>query len=109
MKTIREMMEVMEHFDNGGIVEHKANFDEPVWGIICNPNWNWHSFDYRIKEEPKPVIKIHKYAGKLAKSKHDERQGDISVDCDGNYIAFGFHYGSQENLKSKCYIQGEDF
>jgi hypothetical protein len=52
MKTLKEMMKVMEHFDNGGKVEYKRT-NGSTWGIINDPTWDWNHFDYRIKEGPK--------------------------------------------------------
>ena len=46
-KTINEMIEVMEHYKNGGEVEcvEKGNNN---WEILDAPVWNWDDFDYRI-------------------------------------------------------------
>ena len=52
MKTLKEMMKVMEHFDNGGKVEFK---DKSIdgWNGDNSPDWNWAFYEYRIKQEPK--------------------------------------------------------
>ena len=55
---LSEMIKVMEHYDNGGEVEFKQNReDDTKWRLAC-PNWNWDSFDYRIK---KPRVTIEKW------------------------------------------------
>ena len=55
---LSEMIKVMEHYDNGGEVEFKQNReDDTKWRLAC-PNWNWDSFDYRIK---KPKVTIEKW------------------------------------------------
>ena len=54
MKTIKEMIEVMEWFEGGGDVEcsYKECND---WGRASNPLWNWYDYDYRIKEFQYPM------------------------------------------------------
>ena len=48
-ETLKEMIEVMEWFDNGGEVEYvERDYDD--WEIVITPIWNWNNFDYRIKE-----------------------------------------------------------
>lgn len=56
-----EMIEVMQHYENGGEVEFsddnfktvmgKANKEDD--GELC---WNWDEFKYRIKKEKRVVI-----------------------------------------------------
>ena len=54
-KTLKEMIEVMEWFDNGGEVEFSDDNFETVLGEakmadegdLC---WNWDEYDYRIKQ-----------------------------------------------------------
>ena len=66
MKTIKEMIEVMQHFDNGGDVEMKMKdnmnirLEDPEYthkwftANIHDSNfqmlWNWEKYDIRIKE-----------------------------------------------------------
>lgn len=55
MKTVEEMIAVMQHFANSGKVEAKpiGNYE---WGEANHPVWDWDDFDYRIvKPEPKQV------------------------------------------------------
>ena len=55
MKTLKEMIKVMEHFDNGGEVEEmKRSMSKYGWMKATKPGWDWGYNDYRIKEEPKP-------------------------------------------------------
>ena len=53
MKTIEEMIEVMQHYTNGGDIEIFSNDN---WVDAINPGWNWNHCDYRIKEQKKTVI-----------------------------------------------------
>ena len=53
MKTIEEMIEVMQHYTNGGDIEI---FSNDKWVDAIKPGWNWNHCDYRIKEQKKTVI-----------------------------------------------------
>ena len=56
---LKEMMEVMEHFGNGGEVEYtETGFNK--WRIANDPSWNWYDYNYRIKET-KPKVTIEKW------------------------------------------------
>ena len=69
-KTIKEMREIMEHYEKGGEVESKRKFeDDAKWGP-SNPIWNWDDFDYRIKDQ-KQKVTIEKW---------------LCRDKDGNFI-----------------------
>ena len=59
MKTIKEMIEVMEHFDKGGVVEYRTNEMNIYLKASAEPVWDWHSTDYRIYKE-KEYITIEK-------------------------------------------------
>lgn len=43
-KTIKEMIEVMEWFEEGGVIENNDP-NNPFWGVCYCPNWDW-----RVKE-----------------------------------------------------------
>ena len=49
---LKEMIKVMQHYDNGGEVEVYKN---DRWTIGVNPIWDWDTFDYRIKEQKQKV------------------------------------------------------
>lgn len=52
---LKEMIKVMQHFENGGEVEFKEkDADDTKWRLGC-PFWNWVYFDYRIKETKQKV------------------------------------------------------
>ena len=53
-KTIKEMIEVMEWFDNGGEVECSTK-GQDIWETFPSYRWNWRNFDYRIKEQKQKV------------------------------------------------------
>lgn len=58
-KDLKEQIEIMTHYLNGGEVEcvEKGNDN---WEIVTNPLWDWFDCDYRI-EEPKQKVTIEKW------------------------------------------------
>ena len=54
---IKEMIKVMQHYENGGDVEV---YKTGRWTIAVNPIWDWDNFEYRIKEQ-KQKITIEKW------------------------------------------------
>ena len=58
-KTIKEMIEIMEWFEEGGTIEYVGRgYDN--WEIDYDPLWNWDDFDYRIIY-PKQKVTIEKW------------------------------------------------
>ena len=53
-KDLKEQIEIMTHYLNGGEVEctEKGNDN---WEIVTKPLWNWDDYDYRIKEQKQKV------------------------------------------------------
>ena len=50
-KIVKEMIEVMEHYDNGGEVEFTTKgYIGTRWETVTLPSWDWSYFDYRIKQ-----------------------------------------------------------
>ena len=49
---LKEQIEIMTHYLNGGEVEVYKN---DRWTMGVNPIWDWDTFDYRIKEQKKKV------------------------------------------------------
>ena len=54
-KDLKEQIEIMTHYLNGGEIEcvEKGNDN---WEIVTKPLWNWDDFEYRIKESKQKVI-----------------------------------------------------
>ena len=50
-KTTKEMIEVMQAFEDGKVIE--CEVEKSVWGETSEPAWDWGHFDYRVKKEPK--------------------------------------------------------
>jgi len=60
VKTTKEKIEIMEWFENGGVIEEYCRVAyKPTSWVRCEeePSWDWRAFDYRIVEvkrwEPK--------------------------------------------------------
>lgn len=51
---LKEMIKVMQHYDNGGEVEATIR-GKLFWDKVTAPCWEWAQFDYRIKEEKQKV------------------------------------------------------
>lgn len=52
MKTIQEQIAVMQAYAEGKQIESKSRNNGYWVDVESEPNWNWHCFDYRVKEEP---------------------------------------------------------
>ena len=56
---LKEMIKVMQHYEDGGDVEYSENNFNTVLDKANKKNsalcWNWDSFDYRIKPEKQKV------------------------------------------------------
>ena len=53
MKTIKEMIEVMQAYERGEKIE--CFNDEEQWRDVNNPIWDWLHNDYRVKPKTKYV------------------------------------------------------
>ena len=85
-KDLKEQIEIMTHYLNGGEVEcvEKGNDN---WEIATKPLWNFDDFEYRIKE-PKQKVTIEKWLCR-------DRQGDFIV----IEILNSDNYGLYEKVK----------
>ena len=58
---LKEMIKVMQHYENGGDVEYSGDNFDTIFGKANNkknPNglsWNWCNYTYRIKEQKQKV------------------------------------------------------
>ena len=54
---LKEMIKVMQHYENGGVVDFRAKNKEKnkEWLRASSPTWNWVDYDYRIKEQKQKV------------------------------------------------------
>ena len=73
---LKEMIKVMQHYEDGGVVEFSEDNFKTIHGESNSKNrmglsWDWARFLYRIKE-PKQKVNIEKWLCQ-------ERQGDFTV------------------------------
>lgn len=53
---LKEMIKVMQHYENGGKVEYTIKKEPEVhWATVTSPSWDWVDCDYRIKEQKQKV------------------------------------------------------
>lgn len=89
MKTIQEMIEVMQAHANGDSIECKNN-SCVIYTKISNPAWSWNDTDYRVMSlatvEGKPVHK-----GDILYRKDDTNKVPLLVvgSCDQEDTALG--------------------
>ena len=70
---LKEMIKVMQHFENGGEVECERQKDNKgKWTLTCSPSWSWIDYKYRIRE-PKQKVTIEKW---------------LCSDKQGNFVIF---------------------
>ena len=58
-KTVKEMIEVMEAYAKGAIIEYNDS-NCPFWEAVTYPSWDWSRYDYRVKK-PKQYITVEKW------------------------------------------------
>ena len=60
-KDLKEQIEIMTHYLNGGDIEYSVKEDDySSWTKCVNPLWDWFDYNYRIKE-PKQKVTIEKW------------------------------------------------
>ena len=64
MKSTKEMIEVMQAYEDGKKIEYYSRISNR-WETAISPIWSWEYLDYRIKPEPKrkesKVIWVNEY------------------------------------------------
>ena len=81
-KDLKEQIEIMTHYLNGGEIEcvEKGNDN---WEIVTKPLWNFDDFEYRIKES-KPKVTIERWLCQ-------ENQGEFIVMETSNINRYEYH------------------
>ncbi len=62
MKTIPEMIAVMQHFEENGpdsVEIQSLGFPPAKWSTLAVPRWNWQLFTYRIAETQDSIDWTH--------------------------------------------------
>ena len=79
---LKEQIEIMTHYLNGGEIEcvEKGNDN---WEIVTKPLWNFDDFEYRIKES-KPKVTIERWLCQ-------ENQGEFIVMETSNINRYEYH------------------
>ena len=80
---LKEMIKVMQHYEDGGEVENKEKHSDDAKWILACPVWNWDSFDYRIKPE-KQKVTIEKWLCR-------DNQGDYEIIESSNVNKYRLH------------------
>ena len=94
MKTIKEMIEVMQAYESGERIQVKDIADNTKWKEIEFPGWNWIYYDYRVKPKSKYIpfetaeeflTALRKHGNGLIRIYNDEvlKAYNISVRSDG--------------------------
>ena len=57
---LKEMIKVMQHYENGGVVEFSEDNFKTILNTankkrVCNLTWDWDRFFYRIKQQKQKV------------------------------------------------------
>lgn len=57
---LKEMIKVMQHYENGGEVEYSEDYFKTIYGESNSKNrmglsWDWARFSYRIKKQKQKV------------------------------------------------------
>ena len=92
MKTIKEMIDVMQAYERGERIECLNEFGE--WESYGTPTWDWFHKDYRVKPKPKYVpfetpeeflTALRKHGDGLIRIYNDEvlKSHNISIRHDG--------------------------
>lgn len=79
---LKEMIKVMQHYENGGEVECSTRGKDD-WITLSSYYWNWYTTNYRIKEQ-KQKVTIEKWLLK-------DNNGDFFIrEGDKNHIEYTF-------------------
>lgn len=80
MMTIDEMIAVLTHYKNGGVVQCKHK-SESIWQTFtdCDPRWDFVQFAYRAKPDPLVLWAEYSTSGKLISVNHakDQSKGNL--------------------------------
>lgn len=100
-KEAREAAEVMMAYADGAEIECRVRLTGKEWNRINGPWFNWFTFEYRIKPEPK-----HRFDPKTLQpfDKVISKFSGYPWKCD-----IFSHYVERENKSIDCYCASEDY
>ena len=90
MKTTKEMIEVMQAYEEG----EQIQIDTTEWSDTNNPWWNWSDFDYRVKpnkkyipfETPEEFLVAYRKHGEFIENNETGEKMNAYVDKNGIVI-----------------------
>lgn len=84
-KDLKEQIEIMTHYLNGGEIMYRVKDDEySYWSKCVHPLWDWFEFEYKIKKQKITIEKWLIYD--ISDSEYFTIEtSDISTACKGYY------------------------
>lgn len=61
--STHEQIVVMQAFVDGKEIEVEIQGSDICWVVTDRPRWDWYTFNYRIKVEPKEVWVVYTHGG----------------------------------------------
>ena len=95
MKTIKEMIDVMQAYDRGEQIEVNYLYVNKDYWIACGtPIWDWNNFDYRVKpkksyvpfETAEEFLTAYRKHGEFIENKESGEKMNAYVDKNGIVI-----------------------
>ena len=93
MKTTKEMIEVMQAYEEGTQIQIKPSYTTE-WSDTNIPWWNWSDFDYRVKPKksyvpfhtPEEFLTAYRKHGEFIENKESGEKMNAYVDKNGIVI-----------------------
>lgn len=112
MKTIDEMVAVMQAYKDGKEIESRPHIPCSEWHHAGKPGWDWSCIDYRVKPEPKYVpydsvmeVERDKWVRIKADTSIIRRISTINLDKNEVFIG-GFSWTLKELFENYEYEDG---
>ena len=95
MKTTKEMIDVMQSYLRGEIIEVHFLYEPKDYWITCGtPIWDWNNFDYRVKsnkkyvpfDTPEEFLAAYRKHGEFVENKESGEKMNAYVDKNGIVI-----------------------
>lgn len=99
MKTTKEMIEVMQAYDIGDIIEERYLDESEDYWIACGkPIWDWNNFDYRVKPKTKYIpfdtaeefLVAQRVHGEIVEDKESGKRINLYVNKNGTIVGTEF-------------------
>jgi len=86
MSTLKEMITIMQHFEDGGTGVQAAKYESPIlWEEVCEPLWDWDNYDYRIKHPVNWKIVKHFEEGGKVHFKNKDIDNWLVLDAEADF------------------------